>query len=147
MGSNSSESRKRSSKECGVSFKSDGSKDDEYLKKKRSFATASVRRKDSQGCTADVKDTPPSPKEKPDDLIGPDIDPVGDHDDLMATGSTESFDTGVSLKSDRSKAEPIDFKDRVSLRLADFSSSEEEDVSNDEDLGSRDDPGSGMKTS
>ncbi|XP_078031419.1 uncharacterized protein LOC144467036 isoform X1 [Epinephelus lanceolatus] len=168
----------------------------------------SVRRKDSQGCTADVKDTPPSPKEncRPDDLIGPDIDPVRDHDDLMAEeiaqlrremmaeeiaqlrremraereaqrdmemmaeeiaqlrremmaeeiaqlrremraereaqrdmemmaeeiaqlrremrakGSMESIDSGVSLKSDWSKAEVINFKDRVSPRWGDSGS-------------------------
>ncbi|KAL7380331.1 hypothetical protein ABVT39_015929 [Epinephelus coioides] len=56
----------------------------------------SIRRKDSQGCTADVKDTPPSPKEN------------------MAKGSMESIDSGVSLKSDQSKDRPINFKDRVS---------------------------------
>ncbi|KAL7380009.1 hypothetical protein ABVT39_009885 [Epinephelus coioides] len=34
---------------------------------------------------------------------------------IMDTGSLESIDSGVSLKSDRSKAEPNDFKDRVSV--------------------------------
>ncbi|XP_049918762.1 uncharacterized protein LOC126401483 isoform X12 [Epinephelus moara] len=154
----------------------------------------SVRRNDSQGCTADVKDTPPSPKEKmtersrlsiesfdsgvsfksdrskdglihfkegvspsrldlssfekkhdvaddgfsesPDDLMarrrtlsepaksGFHI-PLRQQSPLMrATGSIESFDSGVSLKSDWSKAEPTDFKDRVSPSELDFSSSE-----------------------
>ncbi|KAL7380839.1 hypothetical protein ABVT39_024841 [Epinephelus coioides] len=36
--------------------------------------------------------------------------------DLMATGSIKSFDSGVSLKSEQSKAEQFDFKDRVSPR-------------------------------
>ncbi|KAL7379682.1 hypothetical protein ABVT39_004115 [Epinephelus coioides] len=62
------------------------------------ISCVSFRRKDSQGCTADVKDTPPSPKEK------------------MATGSLESIDSGVSLKSDQSKDEPTDFKDSLSQR-------------------------------
>ncbi|XP_049452716.1 uncharacterized protein LOC125901202 isoform X6 [Epinephelus fuscoguttatus] len=99
------------------------------------ISCVSVRRKDSQGCTADVKDTPPSPKEKPDDLIGPDIDPVGDHDDLMAKGSRlsiESFDSGVSFKSDWSKGEPIDFKEGVSPSRLDLSSFEKKhDVADD----------------
>ncbi|XP_078031425.1 uncharacterized protein LOC117267300 isoform X2 [Epinephelus lanceolatus] len=58
----------------------------------------SVRRKDSQGCTADVKDTPPSPKEK------------------RTTRSMNSFDSGVSLKSDQSKAGIILFEDSSPLR-------------------------------
>ncbi|XP_078031418.1 uncharacterized protein LOC117267302 isoform X2 [Epinephelus lanceolatus] len=94
----------------------------------------SVRRKDSQGCTADVKDTPPSPKEMPDDLIGPDIDPVRDHDDLMAERnrlSIESFDSGVSFKSDWSKDVLIDFKEGVSLRLDLSSFEKKHDVSDD----------------
>ncbi|XP_049452712.1 uncharacterized protein LOC125901202 isoform X2 [Epinephelus fuscoguttatus] len=99
------------------------------------ISCVSVRRKDSQGCTADVKDTPPSPKEKPDDLIGPDIDPVGDHDDLMATGSRlsiESFDSGVSFKSNWSKDGLIDFKEGVSPSRLDLSSFEKKhDVSDD----------------
>ncbi|KAL7380472.1 hypothetical protein ABVT39_018436 [Epinephelus coioides] len=62
-------------------------------------------------------------------------------DDHMATGSLESSDSGVSLKSDQSKEDVTNFKDRVSPR-SDFSSSEEEDVSDDEDLvESPDDPG------
>ncbi|XP_049918753.1 uncharacterized protein LOC126401483 isoform X3 [Epinephelus moara] len=95
----------------------------------------SVRRNDSQGCTADVKDTPPSPKEKLDDLIGPDIDPVGDHDDLMTERnrlSIESFDSGVSFKSDWSKDGLIDFKEGVSPSRLDLSSFEKKhDVADD----------------
>ncbi|KAL7380655.1 hypothetical protein ABVT39_021696 [Epinephelus coioides] len=98
----------------------------------------SVRMNDSQSCTADVKDTPPSPKEKPDDLIGPDIDPVGDHDDLMTERnrlSIESFDSGVSFKSDWSKDVLIDVKDRVSPSRLDLSSFEKKhDVADDEGL-------------
>ncbi|XP_078031426.1 uncharacterized protein LOC117267300 isoform X3 [Epinephelus lanceolatus] len=52
----------------------------------------------------------------PDDLIGPDIDPVGDHDDLRTTRSMNSFDSGVSLKSDQSKAGIILFEDSSPLR-------------------------------
>ncbi|KAL7380143.1 hypothetical protein ABVT39_012592 [Epinephelus coioides] len=92
--------------DSGVSFKSDRSKDE----------------------SNDFKESLPEEEY----VVSDDEDSVESSDDQRAMGRPESPDSGVSLKSDRSKAGLIDFKDSVSPRLADFSSLEEEDVSDDE---------------
>ncbi|KAL7379648.1 hypothetical protein ABVT39_003316 [Epinephelus coioides] len=100
------------------------------------MATGSIESFDS-GVSLKSDQSKPEPTDfkdrvspRPDDLIGPDIDPVGDHDDLMAERnrlSIESFDSGVSLKSDWSKLDCL-------ISKTESLPEEEYVVSDDEDL-------------
>ncbi|XP_033498015.2 uncharacterized protein LOC117266777 isoform X2 [Epinephelus lanceolatus] len=108
---------------------------------------ASVKRDNSQGRIANVKDTLPAPKEKSDfsifkDPVSDDEDSVESSDDLTSVKSGELSDSSLSFKSDRSKdyitnfnnTSPSSSQDLSTSELEDIDHNEESDESSDDDL-------------
>ncbi|XP_049452721.1 uncharacterized protein LOC125901204 isoform X2 [Epinephelus fuscoguttatus] len=110
------------------------------------ISCASVKRDNSQGRIANVKDTLPAPKEKSDfcifkDHVSDDEDLVKSSDDQTSVKSGELSDSSLSFKSDRSKDYITNFnntsppsQDLSTSELEDLDHNEESDESSDDDL-------------